>query len=230
MRSQVPPFNDFVSRRYASASPFWTWTVFQPVGGALAYCFARLGVSPAAVTLCGGAAGIGGAVLLGLASTPAQVLGAGFLLLLAYSFDCADGQVARATRRASASGAWMDVASDMIVIAFVAAALTYALAQGVSPPLGLVLGGAFGATRTVSLFTSTMVRQSKGGLRLSGRLRHLRTAFIAPIDTPFVYLALCATRLAPTFLAGVVLAVAALTMVQTLVSAWRHFAAGRSSA
>ncbi|WP_329655739.1 CDP-alcohol phosphatidyltransferase family protein [Phenylobacterium sp.] len=222
--SEVPPFTDFVSRRFAVPGPFWSWMIFERIGGGLAYCFARLGVPPAAATLLGGAAGVSGAILLGVASTPIHLVGALTLLLLSYALDCSDGQLARATRRESARGAWMDVAVDSVVIAFVTASLTYALLDGNRSAISLMLGGAFGASRTASLFTSTIIRRDKGGMQLSGLMSHLRTAFIAAIDTPFVYAALCATRLTPPLLETVILGVTVLTAVQTLVSARRHFA------
>jgi phosphatidylglycerophosphate synthase len=222
--SEVPSFTDFVTRRFAAPSPFWSWMIFERVGGALAYCFARLDVPPAAATLLGGASGISGAILLGVASTPSHLVGAVTLLLLAYSLDCSDGQLARATRRASARGAWLDVVVDTVVTAFVTASLTFALLEDESSVISLVLGGAFGASRTASLFTSTIIRRDQGGMQLSGLMSHLRTAFIAAIDTPFVYVALCATRLTPHLLAIVILGVAAMTVVQTLVAARHHFA------
>lgn len=198
--------------------------IFERIGGALAYGFARLGVPPAAATLLGGASGISGAILLGVASTPSHLVGAAALLLLAYALDCSDGQLARATGRASASGAWLDVAVDSVVTAFLTAALTLALLDGAPAVVALTLGGAFGASRTASLFTSTIVRRDNGGMQLSGLTPHLRTAFIAAIDTPLVYAAVCATRLTPLPLEIVVLGVTVLTAVQTLVSARRHFA------
>lgn len=222
--SETPPFSDFVARRFAAASPFWSWMIFERIGGALAYCFARLGVSPAAVTLSGGAIGITGAIMLGMASSPGHLVGAAVLLLLSYSLDCADGQLARATGRASDRGAWLDVAVDSIVTAFVTASLTFVLLEEDRSVRGLILGGAYGASRTASLFTSTIVRREKGGMKLSGPMRHLRTAFIAAIDTPFVYVVLCATRLTPTPLAIAILVVTLFTAVQTLVSARHHFA------
>ena len=214
---------DFVSRRFAGPGPFWTWTVFERVGGVLAYCFARLGVSPDAVTVLGGACGVSGALLLGVASRPAHLVLAASLLLLAYSLDCADGQLARATQRASARGAWLDVAVDSVVVAFVAASLTAALQSGGGLVMSAILGGAFGASRTASLFTSAMVRREKGGMELAGWMRHLRTAFIAAVDTPFVYAALCASRWSPALLATVMAGITAATAVQTLISARHHF-------
>jgi phosphatidylglycerophosphate synthase len=220
---EAPSFVEFVTRRFAAPGPFWSWMIFEPIGGALAYGFARLGVRPWAVTCLGGACGVGGAIVLGPASTVGALAAAALLLLLAYALDCADGQLARATGRASAHGAWLDVAVDSVVIAFVAAALTFALMTGDEGPVSLVIGGAFGASRTASLFTSTIVRRDKGGMALSPPLNHLRTIFVAAIDTPFVYAALCATRLRPGLFETVVLTVTVLTAVQTAVSARHHF-------
>jgi phosphatidylglycerophosphate synthase len=221
--TELPPFTDFVRRRFAAPGPFWSWMIFERVGGALAYGFARLRVAPSSVTLMGGACGVGGAVALGVASAPAHVAEALALLLISYSLDCADGQLARATRRASPQGAWMDVAVDAVVIAFVTAALTHALLDDSGPFLSLLLGGTYGASRTASLFTSTLVRRDEGGMRLSGLLSRLRTAFTAAIDTPFVYVAVCAARLTPYALEAVIAAVSIMTAVQTLVSARHHF-------
>lgn len=227
MRSatEVPPFTDFVTRRFAAPGPFWSWTIFERVGGALAYCFARLDVPPAAATLLGGVSGVSGALLLAVASTPGHLVMAATLLLLAYSLDCSDGQLARAMGRASARGAWLDVTVDSVVIAFVTAALTFALLGRDSSIVSLLLGGGFGASRTASLFTSTIVRRDNGGMQLSRSMNHLRTAFVAAIDTPFVYVALCGARLAPGLLELVILGVTVLTVVQTVVSARHHFAA-----
>jgi phosphatidylglycerophosphate synthase len=219
----VPPFVDFVTRRFAAPGPFWSWMIFEPIGGALAYGFARLSVPPAAVTGMGGACGVAGAIVLGGASTAGHVVVAAVLLLLAYAFDCADGQLARATGRVTPSGAWLDVAVDSVVVAFVSAALTFALISEDRGVISLVIGGAFGASRTASLFTSTIVRREGGGMALSRPLNRLRTLFVALIDTPVVYAGLCATRLTPGLLELVVLAVTILTAMQTGVSARHHF-------
>lgn len=221
--SEVPPFTDFVARRFAVPGPFWSWLIFERLGGALAFGFACFGVSPTVATLLGGAAGSAGAILLALAPTPGGVVGALALLLFAYALDCSDGQLARATRRASAFGAWLDVTVDSVVVVVMAVSVTYALLAGTSPLVGLMLGAAFGAARTANLFTASMVRREKGGIGLSGLAGRCRTAYLALIDTPFVYAALCAARLSPILLQTVVLGVTVLTVVQTLLSARHHF-------
>jgi phosphatidylglycerophosphate synthase len=225
----VPPFRDFLARRFAVPGPFWSWMLFERIGGALAYGFARVGLSPTAATLLGGAAGVAGAVVWALAKGPASVIGALALLWLAYALDCSDGQLARATGRASAFGAWLDVTVDSVIVAFMTCCVTLALLEGAGPLSSVAIGGAFGAARTANLFTSSLVRREHGGMAPAGFASRLRTAYRALIDTPFVYAVLCATRLAPHLLQTAVLLLTALTVVQTLVSAQHHFASTRPS-
>jgi phosphatidylglycerophosphate synthase len=219
-----PPLRQFVARRFAATSPPVSWFLFERLGGSLAWLLAQFRVAPAVPTLLGGAAGVLGALALASASDGGDQLLAGGLLLLSYTLDCTDGQLARATGRASDRGAWLDVAVDAVVIAFVAAALNSALlTEGQNPASSMLLAGAYGASRTVSLFTSTRVRSSNGGIRLTGARSVLRSLFVAPIDTPVTYLAFCASRLAPSVLGTVVAVVTVLTATQALVSAQHHF-------
>jgi phosphatidylglycerophosphate synthase len=220
----VPPFRQFVARRFAAPSPPVSWMVFERIGGALAYLLAQFRTPPAVPTAVGGAVGAAGAVLLGAASDTGDQIAAGVLLLLSYVLDCTDGQLARATNRTSARGAWLDVATDATVIAFVTAALGAALlAQGHDPISSMLVAGAYGASRTVSLFTATLVRSSNGGIRLTGMRSVLRATYVALIDTPVGYVALCAARLEPTVLVVVMATLTVLTLGQALVSARHHF-------
>lgn len=220
----VPPFRQFLARRFAAPSPPVSWMVFERIGGALAYLLARFRTPPAVPTVVGGAVGVAGAVLLGAASDSRDQIAAGVLLLLSYALDCTDGQLARATDRTSARGAWLDVATDATVIGFVAAALSAALvAQGHDPVASMLVAGAYGASRTVSLFTATLVRSSNGGIRLTGMRHVLRSIYVAVIDTPVGYVALCAARSEPTLLVVVMATLTVLTSGQALVSARHHF-------
>jgi phosphatidylglycerophosphate synthase len=199
--------------------------LFERLGGAVAWLLAHFRTPPAVPTLLGGAGGVLGAVVLATASDTGDQVLAGGLLLMSYVLDCTDGQLARATRRTSDRGAWLDVAVDAVVIAFISAALGSALlTDGYAPSSSMLLAGAYGASRTVSLFTSTRVRSSDGGIRLSGARSLLRSLFVAVIDTPVTYLALCAFRLTPSVLGAVIAVLAVLTTVQALVSAQHHFA------
>ena len=223
----LPPFRDLVGRRYAVRSPFWSWLLFERAGGALAYVFALLRVSPSTVTLLGGVSGVSGAAVLGTATESTDLLLAGGLLLLGYTLDCSDGQLARATGQTSARGAWLDVTIDGVVVAFLAAALSSALtAEDGAASLSFLLAGAFGASRTASLFTATRVRSSDtGGLQLTGWKGVLRTAYGASTDTPFVYATLCATRLDPVLFRAAIGAFTVLTVLRMIVSAHHHFRA-----
>jgi phosphatidylglycerophosphate synthase len=204
-------------------SPLVSWVVFERLGGVGAYICARGGVQPAVVTGISCLTGIVGALLLALASQPVHVLVAGLVLLFSYTLDCVDGQLARSTGQATERGAWLDVIADAIVIAFVTVSLMYALLQDAGGSLSaLLIAGAYGAARTVSLLTAAIVIRNSTGMRLDGTWAALRSAYVAATDTPVAYVALCSARLWPDALAVVVILYAALTLLQTAVSA-EHF-------
>jgi phosphatidylglycerophosphate synthase len=190
----------------------------------VAYALGRLRFSPSAVTLLGGLAGVSGAVLLGVAQHVEGLWLAGGLLLLSYTMDCADGQLARATGRSSAMGGWLDVTVDAVVVAVLSTSLAAALARSGRPEMIFLLASAFAAARIAALFTATRVRSSEhGGMRLSGVAGIARTAYASMTDTPFVYVLLCATRLVPVLFEAAIGVVALLSAVRTIVSARHHF-------
>ncbi len=124
----------------------FTETVNQRAGSYLAYAASRLGWSPTALTL--------GNLTVAFAAGAAAVAGIPLLALvlwqLAYSLDCADGQLARVTGRASAAGARVDVLCDVAVqISLVTAVSIVADA----PPW---LSAVFAGTWLVNLFTSVL--------------------------------------------------------------------------
>ena len=86
--------------------------VSQRLGAVLAASAYRLGLSPAALSIANVLCGV-------IASVLVLVTGWGWFGLLgwqvAYAFDCADGQLARATGRASPAGARLDVLCDLAV-------------------------------------------------------------------------------------------------------------------
>jgi phosphatidylglycerophosphate synthase len=219
-----PRLADFLARRYAVRSPLISWVVFERLGGALAFACSRLGVRPAAATLLGGALGAAGAVALATAGSPGGAVLAGTLLLVSYSLDCTDGQLARATGRTSAMGAWLDVTIDAVVLTFLTAVMAVALlAESTLPAVSALLAGAYGASRAAGLMTSSWVSSDGGGMRLTGASALARQAYTAVTDTPVTYVLLCATRLMPALFRAVIVAIALMTVVQTLVSARHHF-------
>jgi phosphatidylglycerophosphate synthase len=114
----------------------------QPIGAVLAAVAYRIGASPAALTIAG--------MLLSVATSAAALsvtadlqdlpvsarVGLGVALwigwLVAAALDCADGQLARVTRRASPAGAALDILCDVITQALFITALT--AAAGVFAP------------------------------------------------------------------------------------------------
>ena len=122
--------------------------VSQRLGALIASLGHRLGLSPAAISV--------GNVLIGLsASVLSGVIGWGSFALvgwqLAYAFDCADGQLARVTGRASPAGARLDVLCDLVVQISVVTAIS---AFCPSAP-GWVLA-LFAGTWLVNLVTSVL--------------------------------------------------------------------------
>ena len=73
----------------------------------------RLGLTPNTITLASFAIGLAAAAAFAVGQRWALVLGA-VLLQASIVVDCVDGEVARATRRFSALGAWLDASTDRV--------------------------------------------------------------------------------------------------------------------
>jgi phosphatidylglycerophosphate synthase len=143
----VPPT---VERYYSAARQarivgfLYTRTVSDTLGSVVAAIGMRLGAHPTYLTLVNLVLGIGGsaAVMAGRApdrTTPLLVVGV-ILWQAAYIFDCADGQLARATGKTSAYGASVDIFVDVAVqISVVVAVSSVILSRHEIPGLLLVL-------------------------------------------------------------------------------------------
>lgn len=92
---------------------FYSTFVVRKASKPLTRVALRLGWSPNAITLLSFAVGIGAAAAFAVGDRWALVLGA-LLLQLSLVIDCVDGEVARATRRFSALGAWLDASTDRV--------------------------------------------------------------------------------------------------------------------
>ncbi|MHC4402759.1 MAG: CDP-alcohol phosphatidyltransferase family protein [Planctomycetota bacterium] len=123
------------ARRY----PISRWYL-RPAAGLLAAALTPTGVRPVHLTLCG--------LLFGAAAAAATVWGptawpaAAALVLVAWLFDRADGQLARRQQSASAWGAWLDANVDELldVLLHVAVALAAASQTGSAAPWLLLVG------------------------------------------------------------------------------------------
>ena len=92
---------------------FYSTFVVRKLSKPLTRIALRLGWSPNAITLVSFAIGIAAAAAFAVGSVWALVLGA-VLLQASLVVDCVDGEVARATRRFTALGAWLDASTDRV--------------------------------------------------------------------------------------------------------------------
>jgi phosphatidylglycerophosphate synthase len=145
-------YRDFLASNRGGG--LYSEAVSQRLGSALALAGYRLGLSPSMLSVVH--------VLIGLSASVAVLLSPslGVVALLgwqlAYGLDCADGQLARVTGRASPAGARLDVLCDLAVqIGVVTAVASYC-------PAGTPrwLPAAFAGTWLVNLVTSAL--QSSG--------------------------------------------------------------------
>jgi phosphatidylglycerophosphate synthase len=158
----APRLRDFLALNRGGG--LYSEAVSQPFGSAIALTAARIGLTPTALTLINLVLGLAASVTvvvlaprMAAGAVPAWAVGLGALVAwqVAYALDCADGQLARATGQASASGARLDVLCDVAAhIALVTALASVAFAYRPSTPVWLI--GVFVGTWMVNLVTSVM--------------------------------------------------------------------------
>ena len=111
---------------------------YRRIGFALARLFARLGFTPAGVTLLSGISGLAAGHLYFYRDLRLNLLGMG-LHIVSNAFDNADGQLARLTKRGSRTGRILDSLSDHIVFVGIYLHLVLrCLAAGASPSVWLL--------------------------------------------------------------------------------------------
>ncbi|MGA3489678.1 CDP-alcohol phosphatidyltransferase family protein [Micromonosporaceae bacterium DT55] len=139
-------------------------SISQWLGAVFAAGAARLRLRPTALTLANLVLGLATSVIVVAfagpvadGDVPAWVIGLVALVgwQVAYSLDCADGQLARVTGQGSAAGARVDILCDVAAqIALVTAIGAVAVAQRPQTPVWLV--AVFAGTWMVNLVTSVM--------------------------------------------------------------------------
>jgi hypothetical protein len=120
---------------------FYSTFVVRRLSKPLTRLALRLYMSPNTVTLVSFAGGLGAAGAFAAGYRWALVLGA-ILLQLSLIIDCVDGEVARATRRFSALGAWLDASTDRVkeYLAYAGLAIGAAAVAGVNIwPLAIIM-------------------------------------------------------------------------------------------
>lgn len=197
--TDAPAFADYWSLRYSAGGHFVTRHVAQYLGAACAWAAQAAGFSPSQVTVLGTATFLAGAwAFVALPDGAAGVAICLLLFQLGYALDCADGQLARATDRASAFGAWLDIACDYLRNIVLGGAVALWLALHGEPVLGAAAGVAFAAGEAVYLHTLSALRGDDAAPATPrGPLRELATALL---DTPSVLLVLAVLRPWPVLL------------------------------
>jgi phosphatidylglycerophosphate synthase len=164
-----PKAADFLARHRGGG--LFTETVNQRIGAHMAVGAHRAKLPPTALTLTNLVLGFAAAVLVISAHgrLPDVVLGLVALVLwqVAYSLDCADGQLARVTGTGSPAGARVDVLCDVALqIALVAAVASVAVEYEPAPPAWLI--GAFAGTWMVNLVTSILQQGESAASLVTG--------------------------------------------------------------
>jgi phosphatidylglycerophosphate synthase len=122
--------NDRITRLQANRvdDGFYSTFVVRRLSKPLTRVALRLGMSPNLVTVISFIIGIGAATSFAVGERWGLVLGA-VLLQLSLIVDCVDGEVARATRRFTALGAWLDASTDRVKEFLAYAGLAYGAAH-----------------------------------------------------------------------------------------------------
>lgn len=155
----------------------FTETVNQRVASYCCVVAHRRGLTPTALTLINLAIGLATSIAVAALAGPmaegtVPALPVGLLALLAwqfaYSLDCADGQLARVTGRASPAGGRVDVLADVAQqISLIAAVASVAVAYQPGVPTWLVAG--FAGSWMVNLVTSVLQQGAAASSLVSSR-------------------------------------------------------------
>jgi phosphatidylglycerophosphate synthase len=136
----------------------WTEWISRPPAAVLVWLLARSRVTPNQVSFLAITIAAGGAACLILWRDWSGLLAAGLILQAAYVVDCADGQLARLTRRTSPVGALLDFMLDEVKAYMVVSAVAVRLwwVHGFDARFLLIgLGGLFAAATGITLTTFT---------------------------------------------------------------------------
>lgn len=189
---------ELLTRRFDTPDQaFLTRKLSQPAGGVVAAGAHALHLSPNAVTLLGLMIMLSAAGVFAWGGGEYRAVMAAVLFQLGFAFDCADGQLARATRRQSPFGAWLDVACDHIRQGCICLALTVAVPSSTGYACAaLLLGGL-----SVYLHTVMSIKVvAAPSLSLSGSANRLRFLLKEWLDTPVFLLMICILRDRPGLL------------------------------
>jgi phosphatidylglycerophosphate synthase len=168
---------------------WWIRRVNRRVGAFIALGLLETSVSPNVVSVLGLVATLVGGVIVAVSNRsvePVTVLIVFLVWQLAFSLDCADGQLARARGQSTPFGAWLDQVLDFVSHSIVFTALTIFVVRTneFDEPLGAAFGAAIVALSVIQLFAGSqrnalmgtipaVDHDGHGKLRRLGLGRHL---------------------------------------------------------
>lgn len=189
---------ELLTRRFDTPDQaFLTRLLSQPFGSVIAVAAHVLRLSPNAVTLLGLLVMLAASATFALCGGTGGAILAALLFQLGFAFDCADGQLARATKRQSPFGGWLDVSCDHIRQGCICLALTVLVPTKVGYLcIALLLAGMSVFLHTVMSIKVTAPPQ----MNLTGNVNRLRFALKEWLDTPLFLLMVCLLRAWPELL------------------------------
>jgi phosphatidylglycerophosphate synthase len=190
----VLAWRDFAAMKYSHGGYPLTRHLSQRLGAGIAFVGYRLGLSASFLTVMGAALGLAASTIYatGDLGWPTSI-GLMVAFQLAYGFDCADGQLARATQTTSEFGGWLDLATDYI--RYIAVAVLWVLLRHAAPAVAAVAGVAILLTGTVILLHTTGYLQKLPDRdAVVSQAPAALTVFRTFLDTPTFLLLLCLFR------------------------------------
>lgn len=170
-------YTDFLSNN--RGGNLFTYVVNQRIGAFFALQAHRAGLAPTVLTLINLVFSLGAAVtVIAVAAAAADgdvtwwpiAIAAAIAWQIAYSLDCSDGQLARASGRSSAAGKRIDILCDVAAQGAFCAAVA-AVVAAYSPGTPAWFTAAFASLWMVNLVTSILqTGESAGSIVSSGKL------------------------------------------------------------
>jgi phosphatidylglycerophosphate synthase len=201
-------------------------TFDQPVGARIALAGHRLGLAPSVLTLVNLVVGVGTSVAIVALARPMRDGNVSHVLVgllaflawrIAYWFDCADGQLARVTGRASAAGGRLDILCDVAVqIALVTAVSAVAVAWVPKTPTWFV--SAFAGCWMINLVTSVLATGDKAQSLVVSRSPLIRVLKLSRDYGAMIALMALVIAFAPGWLVWVMVAFTAVNTLFLLAS------------
>lgn len=115
LMSQVVTFGEFRRHARIGGGLSFTLHINQPIGKLLAFLAYKLGLTPNSVSVGSLVMALFGAVaIIGIHDRLIAGIIAAILWQISYSLDCADGILARFSKKSSLFGAWLDLLIDRI--------------------------------------------------------------------------------------------------------------------